>query len=219
MLPELLVQETPHGLIAVFSLPHWTSDDEVTALVETLQGDERSVLGRYAVRRKVTYAGGRYALRRALQRLGASGVVLVANDRGAPILPAGYRGSISHKDTVVAVLAARDESSHIGIDIEDVPGPSDAIADKILTPAELAYVMGLPDAERALELSLRFSLKEAIYKALDPYVRRYVAYDEVEVWPSADGSARIVTDVLPAGRAAELRWQRIGDHVLTTARL
>ncbi|MBC7792541.1 MAG: 4'-phosphopantetheinyl transferase superfamily protein [Clostridia bacterium] len=219
MLEELLTRETLHGLVVVYRLPHWSATADVLALNETLLGQERDPLKRYAARRQVTYAGGRYVLRKVLTRLGAPLMTLGIDDRGAPILPEGFRGSISHKDDVVAALGTTDISARFGVDIEEVPGPSDALADKILTSSELAAVLPLPDPQRALELALRFSVKEAIYKALDPYVRRYVAHSEVEVWPQVGGGARVVSEVWPSSREVTVTWERIGHHVLSTARL
>lgn len=219
MLETIFTQHTASGLLVVYRLPHWSLEPEVTALTDVLHAEERARLEPYAPRRRVTYAGGRYALRSALTQLGATCVAIGSDDRGAPMVPDGYRGSISHKDAAVAALAQRDDGAHLGVDLEEVPGPSDALAEKILTPEELRHVAALPDAERALELALRFSLKEAIYKALDPYVRRYVGYREVEVWPDASGGARVVTDVLPSGRQLLVTWRRVDGYVLTTARL
>lgn len=208
-----------HGLVVVYRLPHWSVEADVEALTGTLLAAERDPLQKYVARRKLTYAGGRYALRAALRALGVSPAAIGVDDRGAPVLPEGFRGSISHKDDVVAAIANRDPAAHVGIDIENVPGPSDGIADKILAPDELDFVRGLADDERALQLALRFSMKEAIYKALDPYVRRYVGYREVEVWPEAGGTARVVTNVLPGGRSVDVHWQRLAGYVVTTARL
>lgn len=38
---------------------------------------------------------------------------------------------------------------------------------------------------------LRFSMKEAVYKALNPILERYISFLEVEVQPNIDGSADI----------------------------
>jgi 4'-phosphopantetheinyl transferase EntD len=68
---------------------------------------------------------------------------------------------------------------------------------------------------------LRFSVKEAIYKALDPFVRRYVAFREMSVSPRADGTAE-VRPHLPAAEGPfeiEATWRRTSGLVLTTARI
>ena len=51
----------------------------------------------------------------------------------------------------------------------------------MLTEAEQAEIASLAERDRAREVTVRFSAKEAIYKAIDPFVRRYVGFQEVEV--------------------------------------
>jgi 4'-phosphopantetheinyl transferase EntD len=41
------------------------------------------------------------------------------------------------------------------------------------------------------EVLLRFSFKEAVFKAVNPYVRRFVDFSEAEIFPSSDGTAMI----------------------------
>jgi 4'-phosphopantetheinyl transferase EntD len=38
---------------------------------------------------------------------------------------------------------------------------------------------------------LRFSLKESVYKSIEPELKRYVSYKEVEVQPQFDGTASV----------------------------
>jgi len=67
----------------------------------------------------------------------------------------------------------------------------------VLTPGERAALAGLDEPARAAELLFRFAAKEAIYKALDPWVRRFVAFHEAEIATTPDG-----------GRAATLTLAR-----------
>lgn len=76
----------------------------------------------------------------------------------------------------------------VGIDVERAQRPRQPIETRILTPGELAR---LGDDRR--HVALLFAIKEAIYKAIDPVVRRYVAFTEVEV----DLATRTVTSALP----------------------
>lgn len=46
------------------------------------------------------------------------------------------------------------------------------------------------------QVMLRFSLKEAVYKSIEPKLKRHVAYKEIEVYPQEDGTARIVSKLL-----------------------
>ena len=126
------------------------------------------------------------------------------DDRGAPVLPAGWVGSISHKRERAAVIVAPDDGARIGIDLEVAQPSRQPIERRVLTARE---VVGAP-----LDVVLYFALKEAIYKAVDPFVRRYVGFQEVEV----DLAARTVTSALPC--AIEIWWCEHDGHFLATAR-
>ncbi len=60
--------------------------------------------------RRATWVGGRVALHAALDASSApfAGAIL-STDRGAPAMPAGFLGSVSHKPTLAAGLVARDD--------------------------------------------------------------------------------------------------------------
>jgi 4'-phosphopantetheinyl transferase EntD len=219
MLKVLFDLTGSHGQVLGFALPTSNDADMLRALVAALHDDERGPLQRFATRRQITYAGGRYAMRELLRRFGLPDGPILTDDRGAPLLPTSVRGSISHKDEVACALVTSDTTAYYGVDVEGVPGPSDDLAAHILTGRELAQVRGMADAQRALELSLRFSAKESIYKALDPYVRRYVAHEEVEVVPRADGGVEVWSKAFPASMRVDVTWRKYDDFVLTTCRI
>ncbi|HEX2690495.1 MAG TPA: 4'-phosphopantetheinyl transferase superfamily protein [Kofleriaceae bacterium] len=161
--------------------------------------------------RRAAYVAGRTALHGALGAAGGNdgGVPILSNDRGAPILPPGWVGSVSHKGAFAAALVSPAGQGHLGVDLEIAAPPRQDIARRILTPREQA---ALPDRGRAV--TLRFSIKEAIYKAIDPYVRRYVGFTEVELDFTGD-SVTVTTD-LPF--AIEVTWREHAGHWLSTAR-
>lgn len=131
-----------------------------------------------------TFVAGRRALCEALGET----VEIPRGARGAPVVPRGH-GSIAHKAGPERVVAAAIAAPHlVGIDLERAVPPRQAIERRILTPREQAE---LGDDRR--QVALVFALKEAIYKAVDPVVRRYVGFLEVEL----DLAARTVTSALP----------------------
>jgi 4'-phosphopantetheinyl transferase EntD len=167
------------------------------------------------VRRRELVAG-RTALHAALAELAPAVAAepILADDRGAPILPAGWVGSVSHKGTRAAALVAPTGEARVGIDLERAAPSRQDIARWILTPREQALV----DAHargRGLGATLRFSIKEAIYKAVDPFVRRYVAFTEVELDVHDHGVAE-VTSELPL--SIETTWREVDGFWLATAR-
>ncbi len=175
--------------------------------------------------RRASWAGGRVALHAALADLGIDEGAILSTPRGAPMLPAGTRGSISHKESLAVALAARAHVDagawHVGIDIERIaPGRLD-ISKRVLRPEELARFPPPGDPRRIEELAFAFSAKEAIYKALDPFVGRYVSFQEMAVERRADGTALVVLDLRDGNGATfevDLHWLRRNDFVITTAR-
>jgi 4'-phosphopantetheinyl transferase EntD len=140
--------------------------------------------------RRAGWVGGRVALRAALAAVGveASGPML-STPRGAPLLPAGALGSVSHKWTIAVALCAREEDPRatIGVDVEDLRPLRTDIASRVLTSDELA-VLPAGGLARDAAVLRAFSAKEAIYKALDPWVHRFVGFQEASVVRAADGA-------------------------------
>jgi enterobactin synthetase component D len=194
---------------------------EIDALAEgALAPGERDFASGLGPHRRRTWVGGRAAMREALARSGVDAPAVLADARGAPMLPPGAVGSISHKDNLAVALVAFD-AGHVGVDIEIDAHRTIDIASRVLTDEEADELAALDDGARAREVLLRFSIKESIYKALDPYVRRYVGFKEVRVVPFADGRVRVHA-FLPTGEgrlAIEARWTRFDGLVLTTARV
>ena len=119
---------------------------------------------------------------------------------------------------------------YLGIDLERiVPGHS-GIARYVLRPEEHARLPAGDDPRRVEELLFAFSAKEAIYKALDPFLGRYVSFHEVAVERHAAGaaSASLHLKTGAAGAPAfekhprfdvDLRWLRREDFIVTTAKV
>ena len=167
--------DTPHGRVLVLEV-----DDELIA-GEPLVGSEVAIAANLGPVRRREFVAGRAALRGLL----GEPVPIVPDDRGAPILPAGWVGSISHKGERAAALLAPAGDGFVGVDIEQAASPRQPIERRILTAAEQARVRDGRD------VTLHFAIKEAIYKAVDPIVRRYVGFTEVELAIAADGSCAV----------------------------
>ena len=192
---------TAHGTIALVRL----EGDAVEAAATALHADERAHAGTLTAHRRREWIAGRTALR----SLVVSELPLLSDDRGAPRAPAGRVVSVSHKGALGAALVALDDGARIGLDVEVAAPPRLDIAARILTARELAV---LPDRGRAV--TLRFAIKEAIYKAVDPFVRRYVGFQEVEL--EFRDSGIVVTSEL--GLAIEAAWLEHDGHWIATAR-
>ncbi|MDB4952803.1 MAG: 4-phosphopantetheinyl transferase [Myxococcales bacterium] len=194
--------ETPHGRCLIIDL----GDPQIASLPAAEQVLAKA-LGE--IRQRELVAG-----RTALRELLGTREAILADDRGAPVLPAGFVGSISHKGSRAAAIVAPAGLGHIGIDLELAVAPRQPIGRRILTADEQRTI---GDDGRAV--TLHFAIKEAIYKAVDPIVRRYVGFTEVSlvVGPPGECSVTVVDrSALPV--TIEAWWTELEGHWVATAR-
>jgi len=154
-------------------------------------------------KRQAEYLAGRLCARAALLRLtGTASVPSIGADR-APQWPAGTLGSISHGSGWAGALVAQAQDWHgLGLDVEKLlpTARAERLAAEILTPAELFRLESLPSEQRAQRISLTFSSKESLFKALYPLVRRHFYFQDAELLEvAADGSLslRLLIDLHP----------------------
>jgi phosphopantetheine--protein transferase-like protein len=89
--------------------------------------------------------------------------------------------SLAHKGRFFAALVAHDRGQRVGVDLEHVDATDAQLAQRILTDSERAVVDGLASEDRARGVTVHFSLKEAVYKALKPEVQDGLEHCEIEV--------------------------------------
>jgi 4'-phosphopantetheinyl transferase EntD len=221
--------DLPHGRCVGARVPSTIDPADVIGLPD----EEQAFLGTLSPARRSTWLAGRIALHGALRDLGLDRGAVLATSRGAPELPDGVTASISHKRTLAVALAApKLDGLMLGVDIEPVPAlPASLtepgwdnrpdISSRVMTPEELAVLATIPEHQRRREVVLHFSLKESLYKAINPVVGRYVSFQEATVLPHPDGSV-VVTLSLTKGEGpfrVEARWSEIEGHLLTTVSL
>jgi enterobactin synthetase component D len=210
----------PFGVLATVAMP----DDFTEPPFGTLHSDETAHAATLAPARRASWVGGRVALRAALTELGWDGErPLFATPRGAPHLPDGFVGSVSHKPGLALALAARvDEPRRtLGVDLELAQRLRTDIAARILTAPELTALAALSGPARDHEVLRRFAAKEAIYKALDPWLGRYVEFREATITRAPDGTMT-GTLALPVADGAfhvELHDTSADDLLIIAARI
>lgn len=179
----------PHGIAAGVHIPA-APDPVPTEVLARLHPDERAhavTLGGY---RQVQFVGGRLALGDLFSELGLRRAPVLTNEHGAPTFPAGVTGSVTHKNDLAIAMLARG-SPGLGIDLEDTDRDRPGVARHVLCPDELAAVEALRAERQWRDTAVRFSVKESVYKALHPFLLRYIGFGEVAVWPSPDGIDRV----------------------------
>ncbi|TWI53775.1 enterobactin synthetase component D [Pseudomonas duriflava] len=149
-------------------------------------------LQRAVPKRRSEFLAGRLCARTALHALtGEPHVPEIGEDR-APRWPRGTCGSITHSAGWAAALAARTKHwQSIGMDTEILLSSERSLrlTDEILTPSEKTLQH---EASDPYWVTLAFSLKESLFKALYPLtgVRFYFQDAEIIHW-TPDGVARL----------------------------
>ena len=181
------IDEDPWGRVAAVSLPGGTETVPERVLAQ-LDVEEARFAEAMRGFRPGQFVGGRLALRAAARALAIELPAVLSDDRGAPCLPETLRGSISHKKNLAVAILSEEPGWSIGLDYEELGPARSNISRLVLRDEELAQ---WEEAASWNDLLVVFSLKEALYKALDPYVRRYVGFREVAIWRAANGAAEV----------------------------
>jgi enterobactin synthetase component D len=157
--------------------------------------DAPANIQRAVAKRQAEFLAGRLCAREALQQLdGRQYVPDIGEDR-APVWPVDICGSITHSHGwAAAIVGQRTQWRGLGMDMENLLNSDRAqrLAGEILIPDELQRMAAGPTDNVALLVTLTFSVKESLFKALYPLVQKRFYFEDAEVlhW-SADGSARL----------------------------
>lgn len=210
----------PHGIVAGASLPG-IADPVPEDVLTRLHPDERAVAETLRGFRQAEFVGGRLAAREAMQALGRRTGPVLRGGRGEPLAPPGVTLSISHKRHLAVAVAARAEFGDLGADLEDLLPEREGIAERVLVAEELEALQALEEDRRWTSTVLRFSVKEAIYKALAPRLQRFIGFEEAVVHPHTDGTAavtlRLQSGTPPSFLEARFAW--LEHSVLATVRV
>jgi len=138
-----------------------------------------------APRRRLHYRAGRFCAVHALQGLGVAGAVALAwqGTNLPPAWPDGVTGSITHTDGFAcAAVAWSRHVKAIGVDSERMASSARAGAVSPLVCVEEEIHRGLSAGlDRPAAVTLAFSIKEAVFKCLYPFVGRYFGYLDVSL--------------------------------------
>jgi len=143
--------------------------------------EERSVVDRAVSKRRREFFAGRTAARRALERFGMAAQAIPIGEMRMPVWPNGVIGTITHTDQWAAAVVAPARLGGIGIDIE---------YNGRVTPGLAARVSALsgdhnPETDAILAQkgisadTVRFSAKEAGFKAYYPATHHFLDFNEV----------------------------------------
>lgn len=141
--------------------------------------EEAQASARFAPVRRREFMAGRELARQALTELGIAPCPIPRMADRSPRWPDGVRGSITHvKDWVAVAVSADSRLRAVGIDLEGVGAFDVANTGQILASRE----------ESALDPTVLFSLKESVFKAVNPLCGEFLDFGDVTISTAgADG--------------------------------
>lgn len=177
-------------------------------------------------KRKAEYLAGRVCVLKVLQSMGCNDFqVSIGHDR-EPIWPKGICGSISHSSEMAVAIASNDPTLlGLGVDIEKLmPAQHELqLQNKIIFPVELEVFTALAQ-QQANPLTIVFSAKESIFKALYPTVKAFFGFEAVELVDFTKNTllfrlTETLNICLRAGTMLTVYFQQNTDTVLTECAL
>jgi len=150
---------------------------------------------RSVAKRQAEFLAGRLCARAALQQLDHLDFIPAIGEDRAPVWPGHISGSITHSTGhAAAIVGHKAQWRGLGMDLENVLNLERAqrLAGEILTADEMRRMAVLPRELIALLVTLTFSVKESLFKALYPIVQKrfYFEHAEVVEWSEA-GQVRL----------------------------
>ncbi len=140
-------------------------------------------LNRAISKRKAEFLAGRYAAQQAMQKLGVEKTTVEIGQHRNPIWPTGLVGSITHTSTqAICAVAHNTDYQSIGIDLAEQISLTMAndIKDHIIQKPEISALNHSPFSFEQ-SLTLAFSAKESLFKALYPQVEAYFEFHAAEI--------------------------------------
>ncbi|MHC8365800.1 4'-phosphopantetheinyl transferase family protein [Pseudomonas sp. ZT5P21] len=160
-----------------------------------------ATIQRSVAKRQAEFLAGRICARAALQQLEGLNVVPAIGEDRAPVWPAHITGSITHSTgRAAAIVAQKNHWRGLGMDLENLLNleRAERLAGEILTPPELQRMAAGPRDQLAMLVTLTFSVKESLFKALYPIVQQRFYFEHAEVleWSEAgEVRVRLLTDL------------------------
>jgi enterobactin synthetase component D len=136
-------------------------------------------LERAVAKRQSEFLAGRYAAQSGFKLLGLGNPEVAIGVHRSPVWPNEVIGSISHTGQVaMCALSLKNENDFLGIDVESLIASkvADDIRSTILSADEESFLRRI-DHDFAGLVTLIFSAKESLFKALYPHVGSYFGFE------------------------------------------
>ena len=174
---------------------------------------------RAVAKRQAEYVAGRICARAAIEALQHEPLFPDMGPNRAPQWPAGLTGAITHADSQAAALVGLDLYwQGIGLDLERIIPEREAqeIAGDILTPFEQHRLSKLPTPQQARWITLVFSAKESLFKALFPLTHQPFYFHDAQLVDEHHIQLLIsLSDQWKEGTLLRFNWRQRNYHLLS----
>ncbi|RUW54086.1 4'-phosphopantetheinyl transferase superfamily protein [Mesorhizobium sp. M1A.F.Ca.ET.072.01.1.1] len=201
-----------------FDLESYTED-----LFDELAIETPVSLSRALPIRRAEFLAGRAIARAALHMLGQPAPQIPIGPDRAPLWPPGSAGSISHARGHCACFAIADGTCQAGVDVEATASGHalEALLSTTVDDDERALIARQSALSPDCLVTLLFSAKETLFKALYPTARHFFGFDcaQLRAVPR-DGRLRLhltrtLCQELPKGERFDVSFEITAGHVLT----
>ncbi|NRA59572.1 MAG: 4'-phosphopantetheinyl transferase superfamily protein [Psychrobium sp.] len=193
-------------------------------LFESLDIKPALSLSKAIIKRKSEYLAGRYCAKKALEKVNIYNVNIMPDNDRCPLWPSHVLGSITHtKDHAFSAVASKNNYKYLGIDFEEFMSPITAtsIYSRIINNAEYCLI-AKNNLSFSKAVTLIFSAKESLFKALFPYVGEYFDFTAAQIvnYSCENKSFELIlcenlTDQLIKGTSFRGHFEQTNSHILT----
>lgn len=197
------------------------------ALTPELVADCAIDLPKATSKRQAEFLAARLCARKALLiQTGLASLPAQQENSRIPLWPAQSCGSMSHSHSLAAALVGDSHTwQGFGLDIEKPLSLKRAqrLAKSILTTAEHDTYALLDSTQQAIYLTVVFSFKESLFKALNPLTGSYFSFQDAQVRSLSSATRgraclRLCKDLSedwPAGSELEGQFSQLHGSILT----
>ncbi len=145
-----------------------------------LHPEEQALTRPMANKRLADFRASRYVASQALSQIGYNNFPVLINQHRGPVWPLGVVGSLSHCDGIaLAVVNSESAVQSIGVDIESYSAMAPNLYRMICDEQELQHLQQF--AQPGLMAKVIFSVKESIYKCLNPLLKQWIDFKDVSI--------------------------------------
>ncbi|MCR6470622.1 enterobactin synthase subunit EntD [Enterobacter sp. HG048] len=205
--------------LAGHTVHHVTFDPTTFTDADLLWLPHHAELANAGRKRKAEHLAGRIAAAHALGVINERAIPGIGPS-GEPLWPTGVSGSITHSGTQAMAVVVRHQDALVGIDCEAILPDREAreIQDGIVDAQEVICLThsGSPFA---LALTLAFSAKESLFKALFPKANTFMGFEWARVTELTEKTITLALSHpagdYPEGKRFTLIWQNNDTSVFT----